>query len=173
VEKKNSQVILVNENDEQIGVMEKMQAHREGLLHRAFSVFVLNDENKMLLQKRAADKYHSANLWTNACCSHPMPEENIIDAANRRVKEELGMQIKNFENLFSFQYKAELENNLIEHELDYVLWAVSDEKANLNLEEASEVNYFSKDEIKKWLASNPEQFTAWFKLIFPKIENRF
>ncbi|MEN9522315.1 MAG: hypothetical protein RL065_692 [Bacteroidota bacterium] len=167
------EVILVNENDEQIGTMEKMQAHVEGKLHRAFSVFILNEENKMLLQKRASGKYHSANLWTNACCSHPMPDEKILDAANRRVKEELGIQIKNFENLFSFQYKTELENNLIEHELDYVLWAVSDEKANLNLEEASEVNYFSKEEIKKWLASNPEQFTVWFKLIFPKIENLF
>jgi isopentenyl-diphosphate Delta-isomerase len=167
------EVILVNENDEQIGTMEKMQAHREGKLHRAFSVFVLNDENKMLLQKRAAEKYHSANLWTNACCSHPMPNENIFDAATRRVDEELGMEINSFENLFSIKYKAELENDLIEHELDYILWTKSDAIVNLNKDEISEVAYLSKEEIKNRMTENPEQFTVWFKLIFPKIENLF
>jgi isopentenyl-diphosphate delta-isomerase len=167
------EVILVNENDEQIGTMEKMQAHREGKLHRAFSVFVVNDENKMLLQKRAAEKYHSANLWTNACCSHPMPNENIFDAATRRVDEELGMEINSFENLFSIKYKAELENDLIEHELDYILWTKSDAIVNLNKDEISEVAYLSKEEIKNRMTENPEQFTVWFKLIFPKIENLF
>jgi isopentenyl-diphosphate Delta-isomerase len=171
--KKIVEVILVNENDEQIGTMEKMQAHREGKLHRAFSVFVVNDENKMLLQKRGAEKYHSANLWTNACCSHPMPNENIFDAATRRVDEELGMEINSFENLFSIKYKAELENDLIEHELDYILWTKSDAIVNLNKDEISEVAYLSKEEIKNRMTENPEQFTVWFKLIFPKIENLF
>jgi isopentenyl-diphosphate Delta-isomerase len=171
--KKMVEVILVNENDEQIGTMEKMQAHREGKLHRAFSVFVVNDENKMLLQKRGAEKYHSANLWTNACCSHPMPNENIFDAATRRVDEELGMEINSFENLFSIKYKAELENDLIEHELDYILWTKSDAIVNLNKDEISEVAYLSKEEIKNRMTENPEQFTVWFKLIFPKIENLF
>jgi isopentenyl-diphosphate delta-isomerase len=168
-----TEVVLVNELDQEIGKMEKMQAHVEGKLHRAFSVFVLDDENKMLLQKRAAEKYHSANLWTNACCSHPMPNENIMDAANRRVKEELGMEITDLKKLFSFQYKAALENNLTEHELDYVLWAKATSNVNFNREEVSDFVYLSKDEIKKQLAEKPEQFTVWFKLIFPKIENLF
>ncbi len=168
-----TEVVLVNELDQEIGKMEKMQAHVEGKLHRAFSVFVLNDENKMLLQKRAAEKYHSANLWTNACCSHPMPDENIMDAANRRVMEELGMEIKDLKKLFSFQYRAALENNLTEHELDYVLWAKAKSNVNFNKEEVSEFVYLTKDEIKKQLNEKPEQFTVWFKLIFPKIENLF
>ncbi len=168
-----TEVILVNENDEAIGTMEKMQAHREGKLHRAFSVFIVNSEDKMLLQKRAAKKYHSPNLWTNACCSHPAPDENIFDAAKRRVKEELGMDVNVFENLFSFRYKTLLENDLIEHELDYVLWAKSDAIVKLNEDEVSDFIFLSKEEIKNKLAEKPEQFTVWFKLIFPKIENLF
>ena len=168
-----TKVILVNELDEEIGTMEKMQAHLEGKLHRAFSVFIVNAENEMLLQKRAAHKYHSPNLWTNACCSHPMPDENIMDAANRRVKEELGMEITDLKKLFSFQYKAELENNLIEHELDYVLWANAKSEVNFNNDEVSDFVYLAKDEIKEQLAEKPDQFTVWFKLIFPKIENLF
>ncbi len=168
-----TEVILVNENDEAIGTMEKMQAHLEGKLHRAFSVFIVNSDNKMLLQKRAAKKYHSPNLWTNACCSHPAPDENIFDAAKRRVNEELGMTINNFEKLFSFRYKTELENDLIEHELDYVLWAEFDEVVKLNFDEADDYVFLSKEEIKKRLAEKPEQFTVWFKLIFPKIEKLF
>ena len=168
-----TEVILVNEQDEAIGSMEKMQAHVEGKLHRAFSVFIVNGDNKMLLQKRATKKYHSPNLWTNACCSHPMPDENVLDAAKRRVKEELGMEIFDLKKLFSFQYKAELENNLIEHELDYVLWVKSDADVKLNADEASDFIFLSKEEIKNKLTENPEQFTVWFKLIFPKIENLF
>lgn len=168
-----TEVVLVNEQDQEIGKMEKMQAHVEGKLHRAFSVFVLDDENKMLLQKRAAEKYHSANLWTNACCSHPMPDENIMDAANRRVKEELGMEIKDLKKLFSFQYKAALENNLTEHELDHVLWAKAKSNVDFNKDEVCDYVYLTKDEIKIQLAEKPDQFTVWFKLIFPKIENLF
>ncbi len=168
-----TEVILVNENDEAIGTMEKMQAHREGKLHRAFSVFIVNSEDKMLLQKRAAKKYHSPNLWTNACCSHPAPDENIFDAAKRRVKEELGMDVNVFENLFSFRYKTLLENDLTEHELDYVLWAKSDAIVKLNEDEVSDFIFLSKEEIKNKLAEKPEQFTVWFKLIFPKIEKLF
>ncbi|MFM2223827.1 MAG: hypothetical protein RJA07_29 [Bacteroidota bacterium] len=168
-----TEVILVNEQDEAIGSMEKMQAHVEGKLHRAFSVFIVNSDNKMLLQKRAAKKYHSPNLWTNACCSHPAPEENIFDAAKRRLNEELGMEIIDMKKIFTFQYKAELENDLIEHELDYVLWAKSDALVKLNTDEASDFIFLSKEEIKNKLAESPEQFTVWFKLIFPKIEKLF
>jgi isopentenyl-diphosphate delta-isomerase len=102
-----------------------------------------------------------------------MPNENIFDAATRRVDEELGMEINSFENLFSIKYKAELENDLIEHELDYILWTKSDAIVNLNKDEISEVAYLSKEEIKNRMTENPEQFTVWFKLIFPKIENLF
>ncbi len=167
------EVILVNEQDEPIGTMEKMQAHQLGKLHRAFSVFIVNDENKMLLQKRAAEKYHSANLWTNACCSHPEPKETIEQAATRRVKEELGIDVNEFKKVFVFQYKAKLENDLIEHEFDHVLWAMSNEKVKLNLDEASDFVYLSKEEIAIRLHENPEQFTVWFKMIFPKLENLF
>jgi len=166
-----TEVILVNAQDEVIGSMEKMQAHREGKLHRAFSVFLTNNEKHLLLQKRAASKYHSAGLWTNACCSHPMPNESIAAAATRRLKEELGIVTEDFKPLFSFEYRAELENDLIEHELDHVLWGNYEGEIAINAEEASEIGYFSSQQINTMLQENPNQFTVWFQLIFPKIEN--
>jgi isopentenyl-diphosphate delta-isomerase len=166
-----TEVILVNEKDEAIGSMEKMQAHREGKLHRAFSVFLTDKNNKLLLQKRAASKYHSAGLWTNTCCSHPMPNEKISDAATRRLKEELGIENAALQALFSFEYKACLENNLTEHELDHVLWGNYEGQIKINQEEASETGYFSAAEIRQMLNECPEQFTVWFKLIYPRIEN--
>jgi len=168
-----TEVILVNEQDEVVGTMEKMQAHKEGRLHRAFSVFIMNKENKMLLQQRAFEKYHSAGLWSNACCSHPTPDETIEVAAIRRVKEELGIGISNPKSIFSFKYKAALENNLTEHELDHVLIAKYDGELEVNKEEVSDWKYFSLEEIKKMLHINPEQFTVWFKLILPRIEHYF
>ncbi len=165
------EVILVNEKDEAIGVMEKMQAHREGKLHRAFSVFLTDHENKLLLQKRAAGKYHSPGLWTNACCSHPMPDEDIATAAKRRLKEELGIETGNLQKLFAFEYKAHLENDLTEHELDHVLLGQYEGAIAINEEEASETRYFSAKEIEQMLSENPNQFTVWFKLIYPKLEN--
>ena len=119
-------VILVNERDEPQGNMEKMRAHREGHLHRAFSIFIFNREGNLLLQQRAAHKYHSAGLWSNTCCSHPRPGESIDDAAARRLQEEMGLQTE-LVYLFRFQYHALLENGLTEHELDHVLIGFSDE----------------------------------------------
>ena len=138
-----TEVILVNDHDEVVGTMEKLQAHKEGRLHRAFSVFIMNTENKMLLQQRAFEKYHSAGLWSNACCSHPTPDETIEAAAIRRVKEELGIGISNPKSIFSFKYKAALENNLTEHELDHVLIAKYDGELQVNKEEVSDWKYFS------------------------------
>src|SRR6187200_1451519 len=116
---KQQDVILVTALDEEIGVMEKMEAHQKGLLHRAFSVFIFDREGKMLLQQRAAQKYHGGLLWTNACCSHPYPHEDVKDAAKRRLAEELGFSIE-LKKIFAFTYKAEVENDLIEHEYDHV-----------------------------------------------------
>ena len=168
-----TEVILVNDNDEVVGTMEKLQAHKEGRLHRAFSVFIINENKQLLLQQRASHKYHSAGLWSNACCSHPLPEESIQEAAIRRVKEELGICVTNLTNMFSFKYKADLENNLTEHELDHVLLAHYNGSPEINIDEVSDWKYFSMAEIKNMLHIHPEQFTVWFKLILPKIEHYF
>ena len=168
-----TEVILVNDNDEVVGTMEKLQAHKEGRLHRAFSVFIINENKQLLLQQRASHKYHSAGLWSNACCSHPTPEESIQEAAIRRVKEELGICVSNLTNMFSFKYKADLENNLTEHELDHVLLAHYNGSPEINKEEVSDWKYFSIAEIKSMLHIHPEQFTVWFKLILPQIEHYF
>ena len=125
------------------------------------------------MQQRASHKYHSAGLWSNACCSHPLPEESIQEAAIRRVKEELGICITNLTNMFSFKYKAYLENNLTEHELDHVLLAHYNGSPEINIDEVSDWKYFSMAEIKNMLHIHPEQFTVWFKLILPKIEHYF
>ena len=158
------QVLLVDENDQEIGIMEKMQAHREGLLHRAFSVLIFNSKNELLLQKRAVKKYHSGGLWTNTCCSHPRPEEQIVTAANRRLKEEMGIQAE-LNPLFHFIYKTELDNDMIEHELDHVLIGTSDSLPNLNPEEAEDYRFISLAELNKEIKAFPDNFTVWFKII--------
>jgi isopentenyl-diphosphate delta-isomerase len=158
------QVLLVDENDQEIGIMEKMQAHREGLLHRAFSVLIFNSKNELLLQKRAVKKYHSGGLWTNTCCSHPRPEEQIVSAANRRLKEEMGIQAE-LNPLFHFIYKTELDNDMIEHELDHVLIGISDSLPNLNPEEAEDYRFISLAELNKEIKAFPDNFTVWFKII--------
>lgn len=158
------EVILVDDLDNVIGQMEKMEAHQKGLLHRAFSVFVFNSNNELLLQRRAFGKYHSEGLWTNTCCSHPLPGEVNHSAANRRLKEEMGMTCTLVES-FSFIYYAELDNNLIEHELDHVLIGRSDEKPTLNKDEAIDFKWLSLDEITKEIEIQPELYTFWFKRI--------
>lgn len=164
----NDLIVLVDENDLEVGVMEKMEAHRKGLLHRAFSVFIFNDKNEMLLQKRAASKYHSGGLWTNTCCSHPRPEEKLIVAANRRLKEEMGLTC-DLKQSFSFIYKCELDNDLMEHELDHVLIGFCNETPTLNLEEVEDYRYISSEELKKEIADSPHMFTEWFKIALPKL----
>ena len=167
--KEKTQVILVDEHDEVTGAMDKMDAHRQGVLHRAFSIFIFNTRGEMLLQQRAVSKYHSAGLWTNACCSHPMPGETTIGAAQRRLMEELGFDTP-IEEIFDFMYKAEFENGLTEHELDHVFAGEYEGQLKINPAEVNDVCYRNTSEIKSMLQTHPQKFTAWFHVAFPKIE---
>jgi len=164
------QVVLVSENDEVLGLMEKMQAHENGILHRAFSVFLFNDKGEMLLQKRAAEKYHSPNQWTNACCSHPRNGETYLEAANRRLKEELGIEA-NLTPKFHFIYKADVGGNLTEHELDHVFTGNYQHSFNVNEEEVSEVRYISMEDLDREMKETPENFTEWFKIILEEYKH--
>ncbi|MBS1920220.1 MAG: isopentenyl-diphosphate Delta-isomerase [Bacteroidetes bacterium] len=163
------QVILVNEINEPIGFAGKMQSHREGLLHRAFSVFIFNSKGDMLLQQRAKNKYHSAGLWTNTCCSHPRPGEDTLTAANIRLREEMGIETK-LEQIFDFIYKAEFDNGMTEYEFDHVFAGQYDGEITCNREEV--IDYYFKDirKIKQALIMHPEKFTARFQLAFSKVE---
>lgn len=163
-------VILVDTEDRPIGTMEKMEAHEKGLLHRAFSVFIYNAEGKMLLQQRSLDKYHSAGLWTNACCSHPRPGEATINAASRRLHEEMGFTT-NLEENFSFIYKTAFENGLTEHEVDHVFTGTYDGPIVPDKNEVESYQYFSIEEIRKMMDEQPGMFTSWFKIAFPKLES--
>lgn len=160
-------VVLVNEADQQIGLMEKLEAHQKGLLHRAFSVFLFNKKGEMLLQKRANTKYHSPNLWTNAVCSHPRNGESYKNGALRRLNEELGISTE-IEEKFHFIYKADVGQNLWEHELDYVFVGIYEGIFNLNPNEVSETRYVSLVDLQKEMLSNPDNFTEWFKIILNK-----
>ena len=157
-------VVLVNPADEVLGLMEKQQAHVNGLLHRAFSVFVFNDKGEMLLQKRAAGKYHSPNQWTNAVCSHPRENESYKQGAERRLFEELGIKADLTEK-FNFIYKADVGKNLWEHELDYVFTTIYNGDFHLNEDEVSEIRFISMQDLDKEMKNNPENFTEWFKII--------
>jgi isopentenyl-diphosphate delta-isomerase len=160
-------VIVVNEKDEVLGTMEKMEAHQKGVLHRAISIFIYNSNGEMLLHRRALSKYHSGGLWTNTCCSHPRPDESIIDAAHRRLNEEMGLSCKLFPS-YSFIYKAELDHKLWEHELDHVLIGMTDEAPQPNPEEVMEYRWVNVDTLLQELRDYPEQFTEWFKIICNK-----
>ena len=159
------QVILVNEKDEPIGLMGKMEAHEKGLLHRAFSVFVFNSKQEVLLQQRAACKYHSPNLWTNTCCSHPRAGETNQQAGERRLQEEMGLQVP-LQEVFSFIYKAPFDNGLTEHEYDHVLVGYSDAQPQINPEEVASWKWLSLEAIKEDILQASERYTAWFKIIF-------
>ena len=163
------QVILVNEKDEPQGFMEKLEAHKKAILHRAFSVFIFNSKGEMLLQQRATDKYHSPGLWSNACCSHPQPGEETKMAAERRLKEELGIQIV-IEKQFHFIYKAEFENGLTEHEFDHVFTGIYNFTPAINKDEVKDTCYKSMSEIKQSMQLLPKKYTEWFKIAFPEIE---
>ena len=163
------QVILVNTEDEMTGTAGKMEVHREGLLHRAFSVFIFNSKGEMLLQQRAINKYHSGGLWTNACCSHPNPGEQTEVAATRRLREEMGFETE-LEKVFDFVYKAEFENGLIEHEFDHVFTGEYDGVIDYSREEVMDYTWRSMQEIHKSIENDPSQYTAWFRLAFPMIE---
>lgn len=161
-------VILVDKDDQNIGLMEKMEAHQKGLLHRAFSVFVFNSKGEMLLQKRAASKYHSPNLWTNTCCSHPRENETTLEAANRRLMEEMGMKCQ-VKKAFHFIYKVALDQGLFEHELDHVFIGTSDEKPEINKEEVADYTYQTTDYILEQINNHPEHYTEWFKICFNEV----
>lgn len=162
-------VIAVNEQDEVVGYFEKMEAHRKGILHRAISVFIFNSRGEWLLQQRAAHKYHSALLWSNSTCTHPMKGEADLEAANRRLFEEMGMKAE-LEKQFSFQYRAHLENDLIEHELDHIFIGYSDALPEINPEEVAAYRYISQTDLTAELATHPERFSEWFKLLFERMK---
>lgn len=164
---KEEQVILVNENNEQIGTMPKMEAHEKALLHRAFSVFIANDNGDIMLQQRAASKYHSPLLWTNTCCSHQRVGESNIEAGKRRLQEEMGFQTE-LKELFSFIYKAPFDNGLTEHEYDHVMLGTYNAEPNINIDEVEAWKWMSPEAVKEDISKNPNAYTAWFKIIFDK-----
>lgn len=159
------QVILVNEQDEQVGTMGKQEAHEKALLHRAFSVFILNDNNEIMLQQRAAQKYHSPLLWANTCCSHQRVGETNIEAGRRRLREEMGFEVE-LKDVFHFIYKAPFDNGLTEHEFDHVMVGYYKEAPVINPEEVEAWKWMSIEGIKRDMEENPQLYTAWFKIIF-------
>ncbi|MEF3078565.1 isopentenyl-diphosphate Delta-isomerase [Winogradskyella poriferorum] len=161
------QVILVDENDNKIGLMPKMEAHEKALLHRAFSVFVFNDNNKLMLQQRALHKYHSPGLWTNTCCSHQRDGETNLEAGKRRLQEEMGF-VTELEETTSFIYKAPFDNGLTEHEYDHVMIGYYNDEPNINEDEVADWKWMNLEDVKVDIASHPEKYTAWFKIIFDK-----
>ncbi|MDP9961508.1 isopentenyl-diphosphate Delta-isomerase [Chryseobacterium lathyri] len=165
-------VVLVNPEDEVLGLMEKQQAHINGLLHRAFSVFLFNSKGEMLLQKRAPEKYHSPKQWTNAVCSHPRENETYLEAAKRRLREELGIETELSEK-FSFIYKADVGGGLWEHELDHVFVGSYEADFNLNQNEVEEVRFISMEDLDKEMKEAPENFTEWFKIILEEYKHHF
>ena len=162
-------VILVNEKDEAQGEMEKMAAHKKGMLHRAFSVFIFNNKGEMLLQRRALSKYHSGGLWSNACCSHPFPGEATAAGASRRLKEELGFQTELTE-AFDFVYRAEFNNGLTEYEFDHVFTGEYNGNIYPNADEVCDYCYKGIEDLRHSLQTYPVKFTAWLHIVFPKIE---
>jgi isopentenyl-diphosphate Delta-isomerase len=164
-----TEVILVNENDEQIGTMEKMEAHQKGLLHRAFSIFIFNGKGELLLQQRAPGKYHNGGLWTNTCCSHPLPGEDVLTAANRRLLEEMGFATL-LSPAFNFTYNAAFANGLTEHEYDYVFTGTYDGKIKIAESEVSDYCFKTIDDIEASLQTHPQKYTAWFRIALPQIK---
>jgi isopentenyl-diphosphate delta-isomerase len=163
-----NEVILVNEADEEIGTMEKMEAHEKALLHRAFSVFIFNSKGEMLLQQRADSKYHSPGLWTNACCSHPAPGEDTLRAAERRLYEELGFNAP-LKKAFTFTYRSDFDNGLTEHEYDHVFTGTYNGDIRPNKEEVKDYCFKSMQDIAEALKQQPDKFTAWFRIAFPVV----
>lgn len=166
-------VILVDENDVEVGQMEKQSAHENGgTRHRAFSIFIFNTEGEVLLQQRAAHKYHSGGLWTNTCCSHPRPTETVLDAADRRLQEEMGMSCDNLEYKFKFEYKAALDHGMTEWEIDHVVFGITDSRPNLNKDEVQDFKYVSLEELDRSIKNEPENYTAWLKDCFETVKQK-
>ncbi|PQJ78818.1 isopentenyl-diphosphate Delta-isomerase [Polaribacter porphyrae] len=158
-------VVLVDEKDNEIGLMPKMEAHEKAVLHRAFSVFIFNKKGKLMLQQRAASKYHSPLLWTNTCCSHQREGESNVEAGRRRLQEEMGFTT-DLKEVFSFIYKAPFDNGLTEHELDHVLIGRFDNEPNINKEEVESYKWMMLEDVKNDIQQNPDNYTEWFKIIF-------
>ncbi|MFO7923892.1 MAG: isopentenyl-diphosphate Delta-isomerase [Bacteroidales bacterium] len=165
------EVVLVDEKDRETGTMEKIEAHKKGILHRAFSVFVLNSKGMLLLQRRASVKYHSPGLWTNTCCSHPRPGESVKNAALRRLKEEMGITCSLTES-FTFIYRAEFDNGLTEHEYDHVLIGVSDSAPDPDPAEVDGYEYADLDLLSHNIEYHPEDYTVWFRIAYPRVKER-
>jgi len=164
------QLILVDEHDNPVGTCEKMEAHRQGLLHRAFSVFIFDAQGRMLLQQRALSKYHSGGLWTNACCSHPFPGEDNLTAAQRRLQEEMGFTTS-LNKAFDFYYRAAFDNGLTEHEFDHVFVGQYEGSLVVNPQEVMDYCFLSLEEIQNQLETRPDRYTAWFKIAFPRLKS--
>ena len=162
-------VVLVDKEDFQLGLMPKLEAHRKGVLHRAFSVFVFNSSKLLLMQKRSSLKYHSPGLWTNTCCSHQRDGESTVDAAKRRLNEEMGLNV-DLKETFSFIYKANLENGLIEHEFDHVLVGFTDFNPDINTNEVEDWKWIDLSFLELDLDKNPNIYTEWFKIIFKRVK---
>ena len=160
----NDYVILVDENNNQIGLEEKILAHKKNLLHRAFSIFIFNDSSEILLQKRAPNKYHSGNLWTNTCCSHPLENLSLVESAKKRLIEEMGIKA-NLNEVFSFIYQAEFDNGLFEYEYDHVLFGISNNKPILNPDEAIDYKWIKISDLKAQIEKNPGNFTVWLQIM--------
>ena len=165
------EVILVNEQDEQTGTIEKMEAHRKALLHRAFSIFIFNVKGEMLLQQRALGKYHSPGLWTNTCCSHPRPGEGLEVAAGRRLKEEMGIDTS-LKKIFDFIYRTEFDNGLTEFEFDHVYTGIYDGSLNPDKQEVNDYCFRSMEDIENDLLRRPEKYSSWFKIAFPLLNSK-
>ncbi len=168
---KEEMVVLVDLNDSPLGKMEKMEAHEKGVLHRAFSAFIFNERNELMLQQRALSKYHSPGLWTNTCCSHPRDGEDTEDAVHRRLKEEMGFDCK-VEKAFDFTYKADVGQGLTEHEFDHVFIGFSNEFPQINREEVNDWKYMEMEDIAKDMKVHPEKYTVWFQIAFEEV-NKF
>lgn len=165
-------IIQVDKNDREIGPVEKMEAHRKAILHRAFSILVFNSKNELLLHKRASEKYHSPNLWTNTCCSHPRFNESLNNAVYRRLQEEMGFTCE-LKEIFSFIYKIEFEDDLFEHEFDHVFIGSYEGEINPNTEEVSDYKWLTLEDIEKDISINPNDYTFWFKRLMPEVIEYF
>ncbi len=165
-------VVLVDKNDRDLGIMEKMKAHIEGVLHRAFSIFIFNSKGELMIHQRALTKYHSPGLWTNTCCSHPQLNQSVLDNAHTRLQEEMGFDC-GFSEAFTFLYNAEVGQGLIEHEFDHVFIGISESQPNINPDEVESWKYMSMDDLRTDIKDNPAIYTVWFKIAFEEVSEHF
>lgn len=166
---KKEMIILVNYKDEEVGFEEKMKTHKKALMHRAFSIFIFNNNGEMILQKRAIEKYHCGGMWSNTCCSHPRKGEEVNNAAHRRLKEEIGFDCELID-MFTFHYKVKFNNGLTENEMDHVFLGFYDGKIKLNKKEASDFRWMKVENVEKEIKKNPDEFTVWFKIALKELK---